>query len=112
MKRICSFILLFCVILGSLTGCEKAQLNNYIATKNLTEDQKQIVDLLTTGKQKYLSFDVKTEELYKDIEFWMEIYKNGELIDSRPVSLHLMHDEEKALDGEFAVIINETPDFQ
>ena len=112
MKKTSCILLMFCIIIGSFGGCQKAQLKNYIATKTLSENQKQIVDLLSTNEQKYLLFDVKTEEAYKGINFWMETYKNGKLVDSPPVSITMTNDDGRALDGEFAVVINQTPDFQ
>ena len=101
---------MFCITLASIAGCGKAELKNYIASKTLSEDQKQIVDLISTSYQNYYLFDVKTEDTYKDIDFWMDIYKNGELVDSRPVSIHMINDGDKAIDGEFAAIMDKTPD--
>ena len=112
MKRTCCVLLLFCIALASFSGCGKAQLKNYIAVKTLSEDQKQIVDLISSNERKYLFFEIKTEEAYKGIEFWMEIYKKGELVDSQPVSLRMTNDNGIALDSEFAVIINATPDYK
>jgi len=112
LKRTCCVLLIFCTLLASIAGCGKAKLKNYIESKTLSEDQKQIVDLISTSEQKYLLFDVKTEDTYKDIDFWMEIYKSGELVDSRPVSIHMINDEDKAIDGEFAAIMDKTPDYK
>jgi len=110
LKRTCCVLLIFCITLVSVAGCGKAELKNYIASKTLSEDQKQIADLISTAYQNYYLFDVKTEDTYKDIDFWMETYKNGELVDSRPVSIHMINDEDKAIDGEFAAIMDKTPD--
>ena len=102
---------MFCIVLASLSGCGKAHLKNYVATKTLSEDQKQIVDLIS-AYHKVLIFNLHTEEKYKSMDFWVETYKDGKLVDSRAAGIAGEFEEEKAMDGELGVMITQTPDFQ
>lgn len=111
MKRMSSNLLIFCIVLASFAGCGKAQLKNYVTTKILSEDQKQIVDLLSAYHKVFI-FDLHTEEKFKSTDFWVETYKDGKLVDSRAAGIAGEFEEEKAIDGEFGVMITQTPDFQ
>ncbi|MDF2611045.1 MAG: hypothetical protein K0R92_2519 [Lachnospiraceae bacterium] len=113
-KNLTCLILLINIILVSFGGCENttAQLNNYIDAKNLTQEQKQVVELISTDKFQIIMFDFTTEEIYKTRDFWIETYKRGELIDSRAAGITTMNDNGEALSGEIAVTINQTPEYQ
>ncbi len=111
MKRMGSILLMFCIILTSFAGCGKAQMKNQIAVKTLSKDQKQIVNLIS-AYHKVLIFDLHTEEAYKSMDFWVETYKGGMLVDSRAAGIASEFEKEKAMDGELGVMITQTPDFQ
>jgi len=111
MKKLLAFVLTI-ILIGGLTGCsnESVSLKDEIAPKELTDDQKEIFDLLSVGNE-ILLYDFKTQEEYRSVEFWVEIYEYGVLI-SRPAGLHQLSDDLKTLDGRLAVLIAQKPGFQ
>lgn len=113
-KKIIYGILLFCVVLAVCIyrRISFIQPQDYIAPKILSEQQKQICDLISTDKHKMLIYDFKTKDTYKNVEFWVETYKDGKLVDSRVADNKSSYVDAKILSGEFAVIINRTPDYQ
>jgi len=105
---------LFTILLvGCMFGCSNriVSLKDEIAPKELTDDQKEIVELLLINKQEILFFDYKTQEPYKSAEFWVEIYQEGVLV-SRPAGLHRVSNEFEELNGNLAVLITQNPGFQ
>ena len=107
-------IIVFVLVLGSFAGCVKASVHskNVIEVKEFSEEQKQIVDLISTDEQKVLIFDFRTEDTYKNVDFWVETYKNGKLVDSRAAGTNVTYDDAKLLKGELAVTINQMPDYK
>ncbi len=81
--------------------------------KELTEDQKEIVDLLSMPtKQEIMIFTYHADAKYTDVEAWVEIYREGELIDPHGGGIHMIGDGDKAQTGELAIVITQNPDFQ
>ncbi len=76
-----------------------------VMPKALTQDQQDIVDLLTNMDREILLFDFKTQDAYKSVEFWVETYEYGVLSD-RPSGANTFGDEAKPLDGQLAVVIS------
>ena len=111
MKRLILVAVFICCLI--LSGCGRApQAKNTIQTKALSADQQEIVDLLTTTNQEILLFSYATDESYKSYDFWVEVYKDGELIEPRASGISGYNDDAKPLSGELAIIISQTPDFQ
>lgn len=113
MKKAFNIFLTICIIAGFLVGCTKEPVTskNEIAPKVLTKEQKDIVNLLSSDKQEILLFDYKTEEAYKRVELWVEVYENGVLID-RPAGVHSLSDKAKPHDGQLAILITQNSGFQ
>lgn len=90
-----------------LTACttEPESPSSMIAPKELTQDQRDIVELLSNDKQEILLFDYTTDEAYKSVEFWVEIYEDGELVD-RPSGVNSHGDEARSLNGQLVILIN------
>lgn len=100
------------VMLLSLAGCGKtAPKTNTIAPKAFTRDQQEIVDLLSSTEQEILIFSYGADETFKNFDVWVEVYKDGELIDPHAGGIG-MSGAIDAYNGELAVIINQTPDYQ
>jgi len=59
-----------------------------------------------------LIFDFRTEDTYKNVDFWVETYKNGKLVDSRAASTNVTYDDAKLLKGELTVTINQMPAYK
>jgi hypothetical protein len=109
-KLVCITVLL--VVLVSLCGCGKAPKNNTVAPKELTKDQQEIVDILSSNNaQELLFFKYRADAEYKDMDVWVEIYKDGELIDPNAGGISMM-DGLAAYSGELAIVITQNPDFQ
>ncbi len=106
MRKIFCLSLLVCLLGGGLTGCSKEAevYKNKIQPKTLTQDQEEIVDLLSDNQQEILLFEYKTEEAYKSLEFWVEVYSGGTLV-GRPSGVSLQDSEAKPLVGQLAVKI-------
>ena len=107
-------IIVFILFIGSFAGCVKGSnySKNIIEAKMFSEEQKQIVDLISTNEQKVLIFDFRTEDTYKNVDFWVETYNNGKLVDSRAAGTNVTYDDAKLLTGELAVTINQMPDYK
>ncbi len=106
-KTITARIFAICIAISCLTGCTQLMPphKNEVAPTTLTEDQQEIVDLLTDNNNELLLFDFKTQDAYKSVEFWAETYENGVLID-KPSGVNTSNDEAKPLDGRAAVVIS------
>lgn len=68
--------------------------------------------MISPNEQKILIFDFRTEDAYKKVDFWVETYKNGKLVDSRAAGTNVTYDDAKLLKGELAVTITQTPDYK
>ena len=110
-KKTCCIILACFIFVFSFVGCTDSKPKNNIETMALSEDQKAIVNLISSNDQKIILFDIQTEEIFKHLEFWVETYNNGEIVDAKASSLE-MSDPVSAFNGEFAVTINCNPDYQ
>lgn len=101
LKRIICIVLLLTLICFS--GCNNNKPQNYITPKSLSEENEN---------DSNLEFEYNTVDTYKNIDFWIEVYKNGTLVDSRVAGKNFIYNEDKALDGETVITIENTPDFE
>jgi hypothetical protein len=106
--------ILFCVILAVyIYGKEFCiQSENCIFPKRLSQQQQQICDLISTSEHKMFIYSFNTEQRYKNVDFWIEVYNNGKIVDSCAAEIKLSYDDTKNLSGEFVAIINQIPDYQ
>ncbi|MGI5899477.1 MAG: hypothetical protein ACOX8S_06065 [Christensenellales bacterium] len=111
-KRTIKAVVLLCLAMFMLAGCARTPKPvNEIWSKELTEDQMEIVELLSSNRHEILLFDYKTEEGFRSVEFWLEVYEKGVLV-SQPVGVITFRDEAKPADGQLAVIISKGDSFQ
>ena len=84
-----------------------ASFRNSIAPSKLSADQQDIVDLLLiSGKQELCIFDFVTDKPYSSIDVWVEVYKDGEIIEyPAGVSVHSDTAEKRA--GRVTIVSNE-----
>ncbi len=101
---ICLFTFTACSANSAPSG-GPAPMNNMVTPKALTQDQQDIVDLLTNNDREILLFDFKTQDVYKSVEFWAETYEYGVLKD-RPSGANTFSDEAQPLDGQLAVVVS------
>lgn len=102
-------ILYVMVLLIFLTGCSTSS-SDVIKSKKLNKDQQEIVNLLS-AQQEILLFDYSTKNPYRNFDVWVEIYRNGELVEPKAATLALRN-EPKRWNGQLAVVINDNPDYQ
>jgi hypothetical protein len=91
---------------------ETAPGKNTIQWSELTEEQREIVNLLSNNQQELQMYTYQTEETFKTVDVWLEIYKDGKLLEPRSGGVTIMTDKPTALTGKIAVMITQTPDYQ
>ena len=89
---------------------EVVGLVNQIAPAGLTEEQRDIIDLLS-ATQDILLFDFKTEEEYRSIEVWVDIFEYGVLVEQGS-GISMFGAQRRPLDGQIAVVINRDDSFR
>jgi len=103
------FLILFIagIIAILLVGCssESANRQGTIAPTALSDDQQDIISLISSGNQEIILFDFQTPE-FSSVDLWVEVYEYGELV-NRPAGIGLRSDEATALDGQMAILINQ-----
>jgi hypothetical protein len=111
MRKIITCALVLSLIL-SLAACNGGGgSKNEITSAKLTAEQQEIVDLLANDKQEILLYDYQTEETYKRMEVWVEVYKDG-VLTNRPAGISLGNDTAYQHKGKLAIVINQNPNFQ
>ena len=79
---------------------------NVIRPSHLSAEQQEIIDLLSvSGNQELMLFDFDTVEAYKDIEVWVEIYRDGALVD-RPAGVGTHSNTAEKHNGHLAITVN------
>lgn len=97
------------LLLLNAAGCGAAETENIsrIAPMALTEEQAEIVDLLSTEKNSLYLFDLQTEEPYAEAVFWVEAYHYGEKVETQPIAVNLRYDQAKPLKGRLAAVVEQ-----
>ncbi len=110
MKKL--LILVIFIVTLCINGCAENVVSskNEIAPKALTKEQDDLINLISADKLEILLFDYKTKNSYKSVEFWVETYENGVLID-RPAGVSMFNDELRPLNGQVAILINRSPGY-
>jgi len=112
-----AFILTFAaaLILLCVAGCSTDDVEipqNTIKLSDLNADQQDIVDLMTIpNAQEVLIFDFNTEEAFNNVEFWVEIHRNGKLSD-QPARVMTILDKTDSQSGRLAVVITQKPNYR
>lgn len=96
-------------ILFGTAGCGAAVPGpvDTIGLMELTDDQRQIVDLLSGADTRSYLFSFETEAAYANASFWLETYREGEKIDTQPIRIDCSYDEPGALRGGFSVTLTQ-----
>jgi hypothetical protein len=111
MRKLIGMALAVLLIL-SMTACNNGGTpKNTIASADLTSEQQEIIDLLSSPSQEILLFDYQTKDVYKHMKVWIEVYEKGELVED-PAGITMGNDTPVSWDGRVAILINQTPDFQ
>ena len=100
--------LIMAVMLFALSACNSADSktpNNAIMLANLSGEQKEIINLIS-AHQEVMIFVFSTDESYRGFELWVEVYKNGELIE-RPAGVSTYSDTAIKHNGRFAITISQ-----
>ncbi len=101
---------LICLILLCMSACssdgdvsaDEAVLNE-IKPIVLTDEQNEVLSMLTNARQEIMLFDYATDEEYESLEFWVEAYKGGKLV-SHPSNL-LLEGNKRLMSGRFSASI-------
>ncbi len=102
-KKLCAVILAACCLL-SMAGCRPSDVDgqNTIGLMELTDEQRQVLEAVSTEKESAYIFSVQAA--YTDAAFWVETYRDGEKIETKPIQLEFHDEEGKAADGTFALV--------
>ena len=106
MKKVLIIFFSICLMITFLPGCNNKSTTpqNTISPMSLTADQIEIASLLNNYPQNVLFFEYKTEEEYNSAEFWVEVYKDGVLLET-PAKISYYNNEGYKLNGILAVTI-------
>jgi len=88
-----------------LAGCSSPS-HNQIGPMELSDDQQELMDIITIPGHEILLFDFETSDTFENVEIWLDVYSYGELIESGQGIHQVGHQE--PLDGRLAVIISST----
>lgn len=80
---------IFVSILINLIPSDVAAAKNQIMPMILTEEQRDIVDLIRKDAQQILFFAYETDEKYNHLEVWGEIYQDGKLVETSEEKLNM-----------------------
>jgi hypothetical protein len=117
-EKIITVLLSIFILSAFFTGCVKTPAENaskaltdYISVKELSSEQKEIVDLLSV-RDKIELYDFSAEQGYTTIDFWVDIYENGELTREHIAGGTMVSDDGNALTGTAAIITSDDPGYQ
>lgn len=87
--------------------------HNTIAPKVLTKKEEELIRLLSDTEQEIYLFSYTADREYRQLDLWVELYKDGVLIDPNAGGFGIIFLEtNKALTGTLAVTITHTPDYR
>ncbi len=113
---LCSILLCLlsaCSLVEELPVFQTKPAHNTIAPKVLTKREKELIDLLSGTDEEIYLFSYKADQEYTQIDFWVEIYKDGVLIDPNAGGFGMIPQETDAEHtGTLAVSISHTPDYR
>lgn len=106
MKRI--FIIFIAII--TLSSCAITS-KNIVRKKTLTKEQKEIIDLINSSNTTFEFFSLESEAEYKTLEIWVDIYKEGVLVES-VAGLSFLSDEDDSFNGDLVLAIKKSPEIE
>lgn len=106
-------LLTACSLIEDFPVFETKPAHNTIAPKALTKKEKELIDLLSGTDQEIYLFSYNADREYCQLDLWVELYKDGVLIDPNAGGLGMIFQEtDKDLTGTLAVTITHTPDYR
>lgn len=106
-------LLTACSLIEDFSVFESKPAHNTIAPKALTKSEKELIRLLSDAEQEIYLFSYDADKDYRHLTLWVEVYKDGALIDPNAGGLDIIFLEtNKALTGTLAVTITRTPDYR
>jgi len=109
MKKLTSILLasIFILVMVACSSASSSMQKNEIAPATLSEEQQEIIDLLSVpNNQELMLFDFATDEPYRGLEVWVEVYQNGELIE-RPAGINTFNNIAEKRNGRIAIVISQ-----
>ena len=110
MKRIFTVTLSVLLLVIGLTGCRGQEQNQalHIAPMVLTDEQQNIVNLISTPNQEILLFHYNIDEQFTSVEFWVEVFRYGALADTVAGLRMYSQPPLQITEGQLAVTITST----
>jgi len=114
MKTIRNALYIFlsiCIMVTFLAGCSlvPSVYRNQIAPTALTSEQQDLINLLQAHHSEIVLFDFATREAFKNIEFWLEVYEYGVMVEQIQ-GIHMINPEPEPLDSQLAILISHDGD--
>jgi len=109
-KNIFTFTISILLLFIGLTGCRGQGQNQtfQIEPMVLTEEQQNILNLISTPNQEILLFNYNIDEQFTSIEFWVEVFRYGELAETVAGLRMYSQPPIQITEGQLAVTINIT----
>lgn len=106
-------LLTACSLIEEFPVFEAKPAHNTIAPKALTKKEEELIRLLSDSEQEIYLFSYNADQEYRQLDLWVEIYKDGVLIDPDAGGLGIIFQEtNKDLTGTLAVTVTHTPDYR
>ncbi len=106
-------LLTACSLIEEFPVFEAKPAHNTIVPKALTKREKELIDLLSDSEQEIYLFSYNADQEYRQLDLWVEIYKDGVLIDPNAGGFGIIFQEaDKDLTGTLAVTVTHTPDYR
>lgn len=106
-------LLTACGLIEEFPVFEAKPTHNTIAPKALTKKEEELIRLLSDSEQEIYLFSYNADQEYRQLDLWVEIYKDGVLIDPDAGGLGIIFQEtDRDLTGTLAVTVTHTPDYR
>ena len=106
-------LLTACSLIEDFSVFESKPAHNTFAPKALTKSEIELIRLLSDAEQEIYLFSYNADKDYRHLTLWVEVYKDGALIDPNAGGLDIIFQEtDKALTGTLAVTVTHTPDYR
>lgn len=106
-------VLAACSLIQEVPTLKSKPAPNTIAPKELTEEEDELIRLLSGSEQEIYLFSYHADPEYRQLDLWVEIYKDGILVEPSAGGLGIIFEEtDEDLTGTIAVTITQTPDYR
>ena len=112
MKKLSVLFIISISLILTFSSFASSSFENTITTLELTQDQRDIAGLLSAINATEMQvFEFNMEKEYSMLEFWVEIYENGEFIEC-PVKVSTNFKNDQKHNGRMGLIIDRSLRYQ